>query len=380
MGFKLETNPIELMKSNKLHRISFVWFTILLYKNKPISARKIHLILFYYSKIILSIPLSLITTLIVHKRIEKVEIKQDPVFILGHFRSGTTYLQKLLLADNNFGYLSNYDFLFPNLSLLTGRKTRRILQAVVKVLNIKNFHFNNYNLQLDDPNEEDLLLASTLSRCTSTWGFLFPKNWRNWLIPGFFENNFTNDWSYRYQKLIKSLTYKAKGKRLLLKNPPNTGRVGILLKLFPDAKFIYIGRNPYHLYYSLKNLWKNVICKYYALQKVDDEIIDKIIFEHFIAIKDKYENEKYLIPKGNLIEISFEELESSPFEVIKRIYLKLNIIGFSEMENELKRVIEREKKYKKFTYKYSSKKASLIENYWGRFITNGNYTRPELVT
>jgi len=70
-------------------------------------------------------------------------------------------------------------------------------------------------------------------------------------------------------------------------------------------------------------------------------------------------------------------LETYPYEVIKRIYLKLNINGFPEMESKLKRIIEREKKYKKFEYKYSSEKFSMIEKNWGKFIQEGNYTRPE---
>jgi len=367
------------MKFKEINNISIVWFTNFLLKNGPIPLTKIPLILLFYTKFILSVPLSLLKTFLVDKQIERTLICPDPVFILGHFRCGTSYLHKLLLADNNFGYLSNYDFLFPNLSFLTGQKTKRLLQSVINGLRIKNFHFNNYAFQLDDPNEEDLLIASAACRYTSSWGFVFPRNWGKWLLPDFFKKSFSSGWHNSYNKVLKELTFKAKGKRLLLKNPPNTGRVQTLLKLFPDAKFIYICRNPYHLYYSLRNLWKNAVCKYYALQKIDDEFLDKIIFEHFIAVNENYETEKYLIPKGNLIEISFEELEASPYDVIKRIYQGLNINGFNEIENKLREIIERESNYKKFDYKYSLDKFSIIEKYWGKYIRNGNYKRPKLI-
>ena len=42
----------------------------------------------------------------------------------------------------------------------------------------------------------------------------------------------------------------AQNSRLLIKSPVHTGRVKLLLDLFPNAQFIYIHRNPYQVFKS----------------------------------------------------------------------------------------------------------------------------------
>ena len=42
-----------------------------------------------------------------------------PLFVLGHWRSGTTHLHNLLAVDNRFAFPNNYDALFPHAMLLT---------------------------------------------------------------------------------------------------------------------------------------------------------------------------------------------------------------------------------------------------------------------
>ena len=43
------------------------------------------------------------------------------------------------------------------------------------------------------------------------------------------------------------------------KNPPHTGRVKELVKMFPNAKFIYLMRNPYTVFESTCSFFTNTI-------------------------------------------------------------------------------------------------------------------------
>src|SRR5271165_4013636 len=45
---------------------------------------------------------------ILGRRIRKTQITQPPIFILGHWRTGTTLLHELLVLDPRFGYPSTY--------------------------------------------------------------------------------------------------------------------------------------------------------------------------------------------------------------------------------------------------------------------------------
>ena len=60
-------------------------------------------------------------------------------------------------------------------------------------------------------------------------------------------------------KLIKISLWNTHGTQFLSKNPPHTGRVRELVKMFPNAKFIYLMRNPYTVFESTRSFFTNTI-------------------------------------------------------------------------------------------------------------------------
>jgi len=180
-------------------------------------------------------------------------------------------------------------------------------------------------------------------------------------------------WRSEYLDTLKYATFRNKGKQLVLKSPPNTERIGMLLQMFPQAKFIYIYRNPYHLYYSIRNMWRRAILKYYSVQKISDAVLEEIIFGHFEYLAEQYEREKDLIPGGNLVEISYEELKADSFSVMQKIYSKINLPGFELASDNLMSKIETEKEYQNFQYQYSDPTFKKIQERWGKYIRQWNY-------
>jgi hypothetical protein len=332
-------------------------------------------ILFYYLQIFFSLPFTFLQFLFFSQKINKTIISKDPVFILGHYRSGTTYLQKLMVSDKQFGFLTNYDALFANSNLLFGRKMQSVFQRLINTFKIKNPFFHNSIVLLSEPTEEDDYLMNKVSAYSAYWGLVFPKRWREWLngSPQFMNQKYCNGWEKEYLKTIRYVTFKNNGKQLVLKSPPNTERISILLQLFPQAKFIYIYRNPYHMYYSIRNMWKRAILSYYSVQEISDEDLDEIVFDHFIYLIEQYEKDKKLIPEENLIEISYEELKADPFNIIREIYSKLNLAGFELTADDLLLQIEKEKEYQNFQFQFSDSTFKKIEERWGKYIQQWNY-------
>ena len=41
-------------------------------------------------------------------------LEHDPVFILGHWRSGTTFMHNVFSCDKHFGYNTTYQTVFPH--------------------------------------------------------------------------------------------------------------------------------------------------------------------------------------------------------------------------------------------------------------------------
>jgi hypothetical protein len=164
-----------------LINISLFEFTRRVIKSRQISLKGFFLLPIYYSQIILSLPFQFLQFLIYGRQIKNTTISEDPIFILGHYRSGTTYLQKLMVSDQRLGCLTNYDSLFPNSNLLLGEKMQPVIQFLINTLKIKNPFFHNSIVQLSEPAEEDDYLINKASAYSAYWGFVFPKRWREWL-------------------------------------------------------------------------------------------------------------------------------------------------------------------------------------------------------
>ena len=355
--------------------IPFIEFTRRVYLGGSISFKGVFLLLGYYLQIIFSLPFELFQSLIFGRRIRKTGISKDPVFILGHYRSGTTYLQKLMVCDQQFGCLTNYDALFSNSNLLFGEKMQPVFQRLINLFRIKNPFFHNSIVLLSEPDEEDDYLMNKASAYSAYWGLIFPKRWRDWLncAPQFMNQKYLTGWKREYMKMLKFATFRNKGKQLVLKSPPNTERIKVLLEMFPQAKFIYIYRNPFHLYYSTRNMWKRAILNYYSLQEISDAELDEVIFEHFIYLTDQYEKDRKLIPDRNLVEISYEELKADSFNVIRMIYSKIDLPDFELTADELRLKLEMEKDYQNFQYKFEDDTFQKIEERWGKYIRQWNY-------
>lgn len=356
-------------------------FTRRLFRSGGISARRSPLLLAYYLQLLIGIPFAFIQTLIYQKRIANTRIDKAPVFILGHYRTGTTLLQKLLTTNSEFGFLTYYDALFPNSNLLFGARMKPFFQRLVRLVSLKNPFFNNQLLKLEEADEEDDYLMNMASPYSAYWGLVFPRKWREWLncSPQLAIPEYKSGWKAAYLETIRYLTFKNSGKRLVLKSPPNTERIQVLLELFPNAKFVFIRRNPYRVYYSMRHMWKSTILRYYSLQRVSDAELDDIIFGHFSYLMNEFENQRGLIPNENRIEICYEELKAAPFETILQIYESLNLPGFEENAAHLTKQLEQEKSYRNFDYQLRQEDFDKINLNWKPYIDDWGYQSPTIL-
>ena len=336
---------------------------------KNISVWRILLLTVYFIKLIAVTPLAALQFLIYGRRINKTVITKQPVFILGHYRSGTTYLQKLMAADPRFGFISSYDIICPNSSLLFGTPLRRVLQFVIDIFKIRTPFFNNSIPDLNEPAEEERFLINKGSAFTDYWRFVFPLCWEKWQScaelskdPGYYKR-----WKKEYSCLLKMATFKSKKKQLILKSPVNTDRIRYLLEMFPDAKFIYLSRNPYHVFYSTCNMWNKAISKF-RLQDLSGAQMEEIVFSEYVRLTEAYRRQRKFIPPGNLIEISYEELENQPMNILRNIYAGLLLPDFEAVKKVFLEKLAEEKKYKPFEYKHSEAVFKKIEARWAKYV------------
>jgi hypothetical protein len=349
----------------------------ILAQNGKIPPSRWPVMIFYMLRVSLMFPFSLYEYVFLSRKIKATQIKQTPIFVIGFYRSGTTMLHKYLITDKRWGYINTFQFIFPYATNFMESVFKPLLQSMINFLGIRNRHFNNYRIGLDDPLEEDMMTISAITPYSAFWAEVFPKNAADIYEKQIFFRNEQEkkNWQTEYLYYLKKLTRKTKGKRLLLKNPPNTGRIPALLELFPDAKFIFIYRNPYQVYYSTVNLWKNTLERLYALHKITDEERDKIIYGIYEKINRRYEKDKSLVSTGNLAEVRYEDLITDPCRELRKIYDELGLDGFESVENDLMKIVTKDKKYKPFSYQFDRGEQDAIYRNCGHFIDKWNYDR-----
>lgn len=257
-----------------------------------------------------------------YKRYEE-DIK-DPVFILGHWRSGTTHLHNLMTVDQTFQSPNTFQAAFPHNFLYSENWLAPLLDKMGPGKRL----MDNMKMVMASVQEEEIGLAS-LGAPSSYLAIHFPTDYARYRSYVSFQKASNEDidyWKSSYRNYLKKLVAKGGSeKAMLLKSPANTARIPLLLEMYPDARFVHIHRNPYETIRSTLHLYDSwfEMAHFQSLKELkrkrDTLVLDMYEEVHRCWIKDKG-----LIPSDHLLVLGFEELKKKPLETVEKIY---NFLG-----------------------------------------------------
>src|SRR3954447_21952692 len=268
---------------------------------------------------------------------------RPPLFILGHWRSGTTLLHNLLATDGQFAYPTTYQVLNPHTFLTTERFSRFLFVSPSTRM------MDNIPLNASVPFEDEFATCGTLRSPFLTW--VFPRDaeeYHKYLTFRGVADRDVAEWTAALTLFYRKLTWKY-DRPLLLKSPPHTARIKLLLAMFPDARFVHIYRDPYAVFRSTQRQTR-VSLRTMGLQHLDEKYIDELVIRRFTIMYDAFFEERSSIPEGRLHELSFEDLEKDPVGQVKRIYDALDVPGFDAMRPSLQRYVDSNATYRKNAY------------------------------
>lgn len=269
-----------------------------------------------------------------------------PLFVLGLWRSGTTHLHNLLARDDRFAYPAFYDVLCPHTFLSTARTNAKLMDTFLPKIR----PMDNMRMGRQEPQEDEFALCSLIGR-TYQMILAFPRrteHYERFLTLHDVTDDERTEWQSALKWIVKKLAFKYR-QPLVLKSPGHTCRIRLLLDLFPDAKFVYIRRNPFDVFRSAKHAVLK-LSPYWTLQHTDYENLDDQIIREYKMIIDVYLEEREMIPKGHLQEVSFETLEADPLGEVRRIYDSLALPAFRHAEPTLRSYVDSLSGYKKNTF------------------------------
>ena len=259
-----------------------------------------------------------------------------PLFILGIWRSGTTHLHNLLAQDDRLAFPNTYQACYAHSFLSSEGMNARIVDFLLP----KRRPMDNMTMGVAEPQEDEFAIGTLTGRA-------FPMAWAFPRHAGYYNRYLTlrdasesevAEWKAALMWFVQKVSFKY-GKPLVLKSPGHTCRIKRLLELFPEARFVHIHRNPFHVFRSTQHLIRSVT-PLWALQQPDYSDLDERTIRQYKEVYDAFFEERGLIPKARFHEICFESLEADPIGHLRHTYEALALPDFQVVEPAIQRYVE----------------------------------------
>lgn len=349
----------------------FAWMRLLIRNRFAVHPRYWHIALSITFVSLFHTLLQHVQEAILGRRIRRTVIDPPPVFIVGHWRTGTTLLHDLLSADERHSYPTTYECLEPNHFLLTERLFTRIFGFFMP----SRRPMDNVKVGWDRPQEDEFALAmlglpspyltiAFPNRPPQDHAFLYMEGVR----PGR-----VRAWKRGFVQFLKRVMYR-NPKRLVLKSPPHSGRLRELNELFPGARFVHIVRDPYVIFPSTVNLWKSLY-RTHGLQTPHFRGLEEYVYDTYVRLYDKLEEGKKLIPPERFYELRYEDLVNDPVGQMRALYEHLGLGGFEQYRPRLEAYLATIKGYETNKYTLTPEQRAEISRRWGKVIERYGYAK-----
>ena len=309
------------------------------------------------------------------RRIQAVQPNRPPIFVIGHWRSGTTLLHELFCVDRQFGYPTTFECFVPSHHLLS----RRFLRPLVRMLMPGKRPMDAMPVGPDLPQEDEFALIGLgaptpyyhLAFCNEEPRHVEMLNLKHAGKSGIRQLRDALTWFYRSISL-------ADNRQLVLKSPTHTGRIGHLARWFPDARFVHITRHPYKIFPSTVHLWKSLAqVQGYQLPERDDHRLVDYVHRCYREMYDGYFGQIDGIPAENVVQVRFDDLIDDPVGQMQQIYSSLGIDGFESVQPELESFWNQRKSHRSNQTNLTDATRRQIDEIWADYMERFGYEAKE---
>lgn len=321
------------------------------------------------------LPLRIVEKVFFRARVSRTAIHQSPVFIQGFARAGTTHLHNLLAQDPNFGFVTTFQAVAAPMFLATRGWLARAVAGKLP----RTRPMDNMAVSFELPQEEEVALAC-ISDLSPIHQNTFPDRMQAY-VDKFSSMNLTDEewvrWERAYLSILRAATLASGGRRLVLKTPVNLGRTSHLRRLFPDAKFIHITRDPYDMYMSNLRLYRSVLPAF-GMADYRWEEVTAAVRSNFVTMMRRFRRDRESIPRGSLVELRFEDLEGDPLGELERVYSALDLPDWPRARTHMADYLDTLTGYRKNRHRIDPSIIEVVDRDWGEVVGEWGYEAPDL--
>lgn len=243
---------------------------------------------------------------------------RPPLFLVGHWRSGTTLLHELLALDEHFAAPSTYACFNPHHFLLARHRAPSAARLARPT--------GDMTVSPSSPQEEEFALLC-MGATSPYEAFVFPSALHQFEAlcdPDLFEHAQELRWNDAITWILKATAYaRGADKRLLVKSPANSFRIPRLSTLFPCAIFIRLVREPCAVFASTLRLWRSMWERYALTAPLVQEVLIERILETRLTLERRLQSALRALPADRVATVRYEDLIADPCGTIELLYQRL---------------------------------------------------------
>ncbi len=253
-------------------------------------------------------------------KLRKVRIDR-PVFILGHPRSGTTFLQKQIFGSHTAGMFTTWELFVPSLTL------RKVVHPFVRFLNrffldVVQPAEQGHEVRLDGVEEDEGLFMHRLDTEILTfncpWILTDPKYRNLGLYLGRYGRGERRRSVKFYRKALKRQLLATGHRRMVLKTNPSVFRLRELFELFPDARVVYVVRSPEESIRSHLEFSKGFAEA--RLTKAEQGLYIQQKYRWSVDLYKEFERLRPQIPESQVMVLPFSEIKERLPEALESLF------------------------------------------------------------
>jgi hypothetical protein len=312
-----------------------------------------------------------LTQRMLHGRaIRRTPLAGPPIFVLGHWRSGTTLMHELLHLDDRFASPSTFQCFAPWHFLLSEPWMLRFGNFLLP----DKRPMDNMKAGWSYPQEDEFALM-ILGAPTPYYWIAFsehPVPHMDSLGSHSFDAKDLMHWKRLIDWFFRALTYHT-GKPLIIKSPPHTGRLGILADMYPTAKFIHMVRDPRKLHPSTLRLWRALSETQGFQVHKNEEQLHRFVVDSAHRMYDSFEMDRQKIPANQIIDVRYEALVANPAETLRSIYDRLELGDSSKVLEKVAERRDADKEYQTNQHSIDNELEKIIHRDWHAYAKRYGY-------
>lgn len=344
------------------------WARLLIRNRFAVHWSRWHYVVFCTISSVVNSCLGMLQKILFGGRVAKTVIADPPIFIVGHWRTGTTLLHELLALDDRHAAPTTYQCVQAHHFLLTER-----LAPYAAFLLPEHRAMDNMDLSVQHPQEDEFALCMLgQPSLYLTMGFPNrPTQGERSLAMEQLTSRELAAWKRTLYRFVQQVYFRRR-KTVILKSPTHSFRIKELLDVFPQAKFVHIVRDPYVVYPSTVHLFRT-FSRVHGLQRPTFEGLEENVLSTYLDMYRKLDEGREIVDPSRFYELRYEDLIADPEGQLRRLYEHLGLGDFEHYLPRLRQYFADHADYATNAYRMTTEQRAIVAERWGEVVDRYGY-------